>query len=385
MAVFARAHEANVLHLVVDQDVNDTWQLTVPRVQGDRLETSTVHIAKVDIDIPTGSQAARDLSAADEFPALSKAITDLPACRSAAEQMAVVLARLMRPHAGELPVLFASDLLILPVGKQLLQRLLDDATRCVRLYNQAVETTPQAGVAPLRIEPDRVELPLWLMPWQEARQRVFADLSDSKAMLTTEDGTPIDDGATLAPKALLLTAITRLACCDLFIHGKGGGKYDQAMQQWIEQWLNESLAPMVIASADVFMSFDVPVADRAAYERAVWHAHHLPHNLHRRYPEHQLSLEKQQLLDQMTAGRDKKRRAGWFRRIHQINDTLAAEHTGLIQQSRDQLASAKVGMLNRHIAAKRDWPFILYEQEQLDELVACTMDTFATHTGNKNA
>ncbi len=93
-----------------------------------------------------------------------------------------------------------SALLQTPPGAALLDAMLQDARRCVRCYNQATLDQPQAGIPPLVIERERVELPVWALRWQGMRQRVFADLADSEPLLTYEDGTPLpSEGRWLAP------------------------------------------------------------------------------------------------------------------------------------------------------------------------------------------
>ena len=41
------------------------------------------------------------------------------------------------------------------------------------------------------------------------------------------------------------------------------------------------MAPMAVVSADLMQKFDVPVADTAAWNRAVWWAQHIKHNMDR--------------------------------------------------------------------------------------------------------
>jgi hypothetical protein len=57
----------------------------------------------------------------------------------------------------------------------------------------------------------------------------------------------------VAPRALTLTAIARLALCDAFIHGTGGARYDRAMERWIRAAFGEeahaALSPMTVATA----------------------------------------------------------------------------------------------------------------------------------------
>ena len=58
------------------------------------------------------------------------------------------------------------------------------------------------------------------------------------------DAAPAEEA--LAPRAFLMTAIARLACCDLFIHGTGGERYERVTEAWVARWLGLPLARQLI-------------------------------------------------------------------------------------------------------------------------------------------
>ena len=127
-----------------------------------------------------------------------------------------------------------------------------DPVTCADSYNQAVSLVPGAGVASLRVDSDRVELPLWWLRWDRPRQRVFAirDRQEKQGadrwQFATTDG-PIELGRlgdravaaerqgerspTPAPRALLLTGLVRQYFADWFVHGTGGGNYDRITER----------------------------------------------------------------------------------------------------------------------------------------------------------
>jgi len=73
----------------------------------------------------------------------------------------------MRPWTGPLALLFATQLNLLRSFDGLVQRMLDDARGCVAAYNRAAARYAEARVASLAEFPDRVELPLWALGWQQ--------------------------------------------------------------------------------------------------------------------------------------------------------------------------------------------------------------------------
>ncbi len=405
LAMAAAAHrlDAAALHLVVDQDVNEALLLVVPVRVGDRLHAQSLRLAWQKPGIPTGmhvpidpAEVLANLQKARsdwgdglqvDLAAITAAFEALPPCRNLAEQLGVVTLRLMAPWTGNLPLMLASDLTALPGFAALLRDMLANAAGCAGHYNAAVAAHPEAGIAPLRVNRLQVELPLWLLRPGQPRLPVFADVADSTALLTDEHGHPIntdehgrpdDPGAALAPKALLLTAMMRSVGCDLFVHGKGGGVYDLLTEQWWRNWRGRELAPMAVASADLYLSFDAPLATASDVARAIWRCHHLPHNLDRHLgldtPDAQ---RKHWLLAHMNDDRDPTRRAAAFAEIHAINEKLAAAHPEALAAADATLAAAQAGMDNHRLTAKRDWCFALYSPEALAALKT-TIDAAAS-------
>ncbi|MCG8400531.1 MAG: hypothetical protein MJA84_02935, partial [Firmicutes bacterium] len=240
---------AQVVHLVVDHDTQDAMTLDLPVVCGEpgseRLDVATVELGHVQTGVPTGMQPPFNANAmakrigdavqrigangghiaVDSQPILS-AMEATDGVATLAEQMTSVIVQLMPPIVGDVAFVNSSDMLDNDVGRALVQRMLEDAQCCVARFNDAVTTHHDAGVRALRVERERVELPLWHIAWEQPRQRVFADVSDSKPLLVNEAGEVLelaDDHAKLAPRALLLSAMMRTWYCDLFIHGKSGG------------------------------------------------------------------------------------------------------------------------------------------------------------------
>ncbi len=380
MHLAARRLGATMLHVVVDQDVYEPLKLELPRREGDLLTVATVWLGPTLPNVPPACQSAiplsvmlNNLDAAEvhttaSLVTLRRAIQQASHQGTLAQQMASILETLLRPWIGEVPRLLASRLM--ENHADLLARMLDDASRCVQAYNTAVRLHPDADIGPLQVQRERVELPLWCLRESQPRQRVYADLSDTRPLLTLEDGKELLIGRDrLAPRALLLTAIMRSRVCGHFIHGLGGGKYDHAAEAWWRLWRNEDLAPMSVATADVHLSFDAPLATRQDLDHALWRTHHLRHNLDR-----ELSLTgsevqtKRALIAHMNDDRDPARRRAAFHDIHRINRHWSETYASTIEASWVALARARAGWSNRAVANKRDWCFALYDDAQVQAL-----------------
>ena len=378
---------ATELAIVVDHDSYDALALELPINQQGRLVVQRVELAPQSPNWPLASSPPVDtdvlrrslIGAREKYGAtlvvdlepILAAATDLPDCRTLAEQIAVLLARLISPIIGmQLPILFSSEVSMMAPFQTLVQKMLHDPQRCVEIYNAKVSRHDRAGMTPLCIEADRIELPLWGLTWCQPRRRVFADISGSVPVLVLENGRPLDkENFRIAPRAVLLTGFLRSVCCDFFIHGRGGAIYDRISEQWLAEWRGIQLAPIAVVSADLHLPLDAPVAHASELSRAHWRAHHLPHNIDRVLDLDGLDVRrKHMLLTHMDDDRDRVRRAKAFREIHQINDDLGIKHADVLDRARHDLARTKVGVANRDIARKRDWCFAFYGHEQLNAL-----------------
>ena len=81
------------------------------------------------------------------------------------------------------------------------------AVEAVRAYNRAAAAYPEAGIRPLEVSDADAELPVWRVEGGR-RLRVMASAVG---------------GGALVPRALFMTMLLRLAGCDVFVHGLGGG------------------------------------------------------------------------------------------------------------------------------------------------------------------
>ena len=392
MAVACDHHHAAPLHLTVDQDAHPVWHLELPVRRGDRLLVQRTVLAPHLSAVPTGAQPPAELAtlrrsleqcADGRLEPILDALRDFPHCRTLAEQVAVLLARLMQPIVGDTPLLMVSDLPGLPGYDGLIQDMLHDARSCVSAYNAAVAAVPEAGVPPLIVERERVELPLWAVQHKQVRRRVYADLADSTPWLVDQVGRPIDRSTTmLLPRALLLSAVMRSFVADLFIHGRGGGHYDRATEQWWARWRRAPLAPKAVVSADVHLNLGAPLADAGDYRHAHWLHRYARYNVDRLLKlDGPLIEQKRHLIGHMHADRNRMRRRLAFREIRRINAELVERHPQLIEQTRQQLDQAELGLANARIADRRDWCFVLYPHVQLQALREVLHQQLRSHAG----
>lgn len=391
---FAKHLGGTTLHVVVDHNALGPLAIDVPRQDGQYLGELTIRldphatasllppnrlppldttrVAEHLADAASGDDLAPDMS--KRLLAIADVYAGLPDHPHLAAQASAALHALKRPYLhGDMPTRSTSTL----VTPGFLGRLLADPARCVRCYNRAVSSFPEAGIRQLYEGRDVVEAPLWAQG-DAGPTPVYIDLGDSKRPQLFTQGQALDltgpDALQyLRPRAAALSAIMRSEHCDLFIHGTGGGVYDQVTEYWWQAWTGEPLAPMAVVSADLYLGFDAPQGTREQMHRAFWFRGHLPYNLDRftqpiDSAEAELVREKRRLIEHMDDDRDKRRRSKAFKRIHAINAELCQRHAEELAQSREQAWQARVGVVNADIAARRDWCFALYSESALQDL-----------------
>jgi len=396
-AAYAKHVGGSTLHVVVEHNPLSPLAIDLPTQQGKTLGTrrlkldsrpdaatlppsrlKPLEVQRVIQQIGDAEAASRDAPGMQTgLDRIAYAYAQAGEAVHLADQTSAVLAELMRPYAGDIPTLPTSAL----VTERFVERLLADPVECVRCYNRAALAYPDAGIRPLYIGRDVVEVPLWAQG-DALSMPAYIDLGDSKrpelfTQATTAgqtlDLTTPDALKRLRPRAITLSAIMRSEHCDLFIHGSGGAVYDQVTERWWHDWVNEPLAPMAVVSADVMLDFDAPTATRDDLRQAVWFDHHLPFNVDRYTQqaderERVLVGEKRELLDQMNDDRDKRRRAKSFAKVHAINAELRERHADQLRHAHARAQDAKLGMANAKVAARRDWCFALYPDQALESL-----------------
>jgi hypothetical protein len=268
--------------LVVDHDQVGPIDVRCPIVEKGMVRVARIVLSRPDaLDLPANQRppiadptplerladAHPDPTLADGLRRIADALREARSASNLAEHIADALESLIEPLIPRAPTIFASALSRTDAFAELVRRMFDDPERCVRAYNDACAAHPHAGVRPLELARDRIELPLWLIRPGAPRRRVFARQ-------------PHPPAEALAPRALFMTGLLRLAACDLFIHGRGGIAYDRVTTRWFADWLGEeALAPTPLVTATLLLSMTgIDPEDGGEARKARWRAHAARHN-----------------------------------------------------------------------------------------------------------
>ena len=368
-------------NLVVDQHAGDFDDFDVPvRRQDGSLSTRRIILTDAPPDVPMALHPSfiapepRPHRAAIEsvrngVDAIINAVNRHTEQPNAALQMAYALADLMRPRIRPMPNVTASALVETPLSRALMHHMVDDPHACAEAYNAAVRAVPEAGIGPLLIRDDYVELPLWRI--RDDKRRMHAYDNDVERFLASPSEAPV-----LLPRALYMTALLRLGMCDLFVHGTGGGAYDVAMEQWVRNWLGVETAPKVVASATLHLPLmdepdpataRHPDLAREAHERSV-EAHRVWHNPEPPPHPGPVKHELLQFINRLPRGSLERRRA--FFDMHDQLEAMRGSNPGRVELAQRRAIEAKARLADLEIAQRRDWAFPLYPKEALDELWA---------------
>ncbi len=230
--------------------------------------------------------------------------------------------------------------------------LLADAACFSLAYNKALidyraEQQIDSSTRPmpdLAMVGNSIEMPFWLDSLDTGRrERLTVHETPGGAMLTSpKSGESIellrdislDDAARqlaefcrinnvrIAPRALTLTCFMRLCVCDLFVHGIGGGRYDQVLDRIFVSYFKITPPPFAVVTATLFHP-DAASRMRACVPCVLMEGHRLWHEV--------LGDEKNVMRQQIEAApRKSVARFSLFQDMHSRLEAAAASDPGLV-------------------------------------------------------
>jgi len=290
----------------------------------------------------------------------------------------------------------------------LVAHLLLEAGRFASAHNEAVGAyRARRGlrgrahpVPDLSVETDRVETPFWIALPTGPRKRLWAGRRRSDRVELWADAALVSvleadamkrdpplaisrslpPGTAIWPRALTLTMFLRLFCCDLFVHGVGGAKYDQITDDLMQRFLGVEPPHYVALSAT--LRLPLPRSGRSAEElkRQQRRVRDLRFNPQRYLPAGQIAAvadllsHRAALIAQADELRDKWRRARPARRavwqeIREANRRLAALLADEEAQTTSEMGEIHKALASDRLAESREWFFALHPGDRLRQLV----------------
>ncbi len=161
----------------------------------------------------------------------------------------------------------------------------------------------------------------------------------------------------------------RLFLCDLFIHGIGGGKYDEVTDAIIRRYYGIEPPAYLVLSATLHLPLPHYPASPEDCRRLRREVRDLYYNPQRHLPDGSLSpipqlvAGKESLLRQTPA--DRRGRRERFRQLRDITAALREAIADLLAAGHGLLDECEAQVRANEILERRDYPFVLYPEETL--------------------
>lgn len=179
-------------------------------------------------------------------------------------------------------------------------------------------------------------------------------------------------GYKVRSRALTTTMFARLFLADVFIHGIGGGIYDELTDTLIERHFAMAPPSFLVVSATLLLPLQRFGIDGQQVREAARHVRDLiykPELFVERTPRSQPLIQKKQSWIART-GTTHEERVERFKRIRAINAEL--QPASQVEHARRRLAELQGKATWDEIAGRRDYAFCLYPEEMLREFFAAT-------------
>jgi hypothetical protein len=178
-----------------------------------------------------------------------------------------------------------------------------------------------------------------------------------------------------APKALMLTLFCRLFVADLFIHGVGGGRYDQVTDDVIRRYFGVEPLAFAVASMTMYLPLGARVVTNEDVEAASMALNRMRHNPDQaldqvefdssdeRSRAQRVADEKARLVAAIASPDADKKTLG--RRIREINEELGdlmAPYSRVLQEELDELLRMQEAS---EILTDRTYPFCFWSPSEV--------------------
>ncbi len=259
----------------------------------------------------------------------------------------------------ELPV---SRLVKTRAFRVFVEDLVANCERFRDVYNAAVRAYRRANGIRSRNHPvpdlRENELPFWgPMDAKGRRQRLTCQT--------------IADPSQVRPRALTLTLFARVCLGDFFLHGLGGGKYDEVTDAIIRDYYGVEPPAYQVVSATLHLplpEFPTTQADVTALARrdrdVYWNPQrHVPGPEAERPEVRELVRRHRELAASKPVGRVERRE--WFRALRRVGDQLREVLLPRMGEAADWLTRARQEVAANAILQRRDFAWVLYPEATL--------------------
>lgn len=412
------------IHFIVDNDLCRGAGITVPSLQSGEASNRFVHFDVASDGIPWESRRLIERSCWESFPRrvlqtiapqqhaplIEPYWRHVLAMKSDApigvqlSQARHMLERDMGLESFEVPL---SRLVSTPEFAEFSLYLIEHLAGLHFIYNAELDRYRKSHRIRNHAQPlpnltrvdDWMEAPFWCYNnnserrslWVQFRPDaiVLSDLNgwESTIQRSGQNGSAVEQwlailhrGVCLRPKALITTMYVRLMISDLFVHGIGGGKYDQITDRIVYRLFGIEPPPMLVASATMRLDFkELPEDLRVPIEPQIRAAEKLinvlttnPEQLLQGRQEN-LSIELQQILSSLAMQKvqllatmpDKGEKWEWHIAMKKLKQQMADVARPAVDSQKSKLDQLTKILNQQNLLNSREYSFCLFSAEQI--------------------
>ena len=410
----AQKHGLAPLNLVVDNDTVKGTTIRVPVVaeQPGGVTFQTIPFDDLHAELPYEEHHAPNLALFDSFPSRVKSLSQnwgfepivfecwraLQAEHDRGVHLWEAVSRLRRGlerrwgvNNFELPV---SRLAETQAFSEFVWAIIENLPSFVESYNGAIQTYRTVHRLRSRNHPapelerkgEWIESPFWI--WRTdapKRERLFARRIEGgieyqageRTIGRQMPATLKSAGWKVRPRALALTLFVRLCLADGFIHGIGGGKYDEVTDTIIERFFGLEPPAYAVASATLRLPlarFPATKDDQQLWQRRVREWEWNPQREEEVQARHLLLVaRKQELIAKEPIAKGDRRR--WFRELQQVTRELQIPLEARIQEGRTKERLLESQLAANAILGSREFAWLLFPERKLRECFAAVHGT----------
>lgn len=407
--------DADAVDFVVDSDAFDTLALTAPcllpevRRCKQYLAVGSADGCYATAPLPNEKDVDEFCRIGDEMlatlpaPAVRHHFADFCSALRSARPDAETLADLVTIARRRFEAPAGTDYLELPVTRMasgevfsaFVSDVIGNAGKFVRDYNAELHeyrsfSKTRSSLQPfpdLSIEGDRLELPFWIL-LRGSRRTLSMSEHDSGVALYAEDELVAEAGSAdavvkviaeaggvLAPKALALTLFVRLFCCDLFIHGVGGGRYDRVTDGVCRRYYGVEPPHYAVASLTMYLPLGAHIITEEEVSAARERLNRLEHNpnevlgevefdsVQERQSALNLARDKSGLVERISQPDADKKALG--QAIRRVNRDLAELLAPLKEHWEAELRALESQRAASEVFTDRGYPFCLWSPHEV--------------------
>ena len=167
-------------------------------------------------------------------------------------------------------------------------------------------------------------------------------------------------------RALLTTTFARILLGDLFLHGVGGGKYDELTDALLSRFWEIPPPSFLVLSATCLLplpAYPATVAQHRHLARTLRDLHYNPQRHLDAADCSDLARQKQQWIARVPTTRIERRER--FHQIRRLSDALRPQVSSQLAQTHTRLEQIDRELAANAVLRRRDYAFCLFPESQL--------------------